>query len=352
MSEPATRASRRRTALEISIVTVVMMSLAYLDPRPFESPWYFEWCGVLLWVAIELAVLNAVLRWGQRRAHAARWTIVIAYVAVAAVSAGVNVAFLVLANTVVELSMISQGPSDAIRRGAINGVIIAGIWSLLYVVPRMVQDARDRERRRYEQQREADRIRIKATLEPHFVLNTLNMIAGLVGRHPGRARELIGDLGDLLRDVVRNTDRSWHAAAHEIAWLERYARLLEARHPGQLSVRLQIADDARDVAIPIMLLQPVLENAIHHGALQGDGHVEVDVRLVDGMLRCTVDDDGPGLAPQPIRDAARGIDLVRQRLALDAPGATFALVDRGPDRGPGRGPGRGARATIILPAVR
>jgi LytS/YehU family sensor histidine kinase len=231
------------------------------------------------------------------------------------------------------------------RRGAVNGMLILGIWSLVYVMPRMVQEARDRERARYDQQRAADRIRIKATLEPHFVLNTLNTIAGLVGKHPERARELIGDLGDLLRDVVRNSERTHHAAADELGWLARYAHLLEARHPGRLSVCLQLADDARDTAIPIMLLQPVLENAIHHGALQGGGHVELDVRLVDGMLRCTIDDDGPGLSPQPIREAARGIALVRQRLALDAPGGTFELVDR--KRGE-----RGTRATLVIPVVR
>jgi hypothetical protein len=332
----------RRTAPEIVIVTLVLMSLSYAEPRSLDAPWYFQWCGVLLWVGIELAVLNAVLRWGQRGAHDAWWTIGIAYLAVTMVGASLNVGLLVLAQVVLWIPALSHGVSDAVRSGAINGLIIAGVWSLLYVVPRMVHDARDGERKRYEQRRDADRVRIKATLEPHFVLNTLNMIAGLVGKHPERARELIGDLGDLLRDVVRNSDRSWHAAASEIAWLERYAHLVEARHPGRLSVRVQLAADARDVAIPVMLLQPVLENAIHHGALQGDGHVEVDVRLVDGMLWCTIDDDGPGLSRQPIREAACGLDLVRQRLALDAPGATFELANRDP----------GTRATLVLPAVR
>jgi signal transduction histidine kinase len=336
------KASPRQTALEVAIVTLVLMALVYADPTPSPSPWYFQWSSALLWVSIQLIAVNAILRRGRQRAHETRVTIGAAYVTVAVVGATNNAAALVVAKLVLDIPTISKDIYDAVRRGAINGLLILGLWSLLYVLPRMVQEARDRERKRYEQQRDADRTRIKATLEPHFVLNTLNTIAGLVGNHPDRARELIGDLGDLLRDVVRNSERTRHAAADEIAWLERYAHLLEARHPGQLSVRLQLAADARDIAIPIMLLQPVLENAIHHGALQGDGHVEVDVRLVDGMLQCTIDDDGPGLSPQPIRDDARGIELVRQRLALDAPGGSFELASRD----------RGARATLLLPVGR
>jgi hypothetical protein len=328
-------------ALEIAIVTTVMMLLTYAGPASSVTPWYYEWLAVLLWVAIELAALDAVLRWGQRKPHEAHLTTALAYLAVAAVSASINIGYLVLARAVLQVPTVSETVSDAIRRGAINGLLILGIWSLLCVVPRVVQQARDRERARYEQQREADRTRIKATLEPHFVLNTLNTIAGLVGRHPDRARELIGDLGDLLRDVVRNADRTTHTAADEIAWLERYAHLLEARHPGRLSVSFRLAEEARDIAIPIMLLQPLLENAVHHGALRGDGHVDVDVRVAGAMLQCTIDDDGPGLSPQPVRATARGIELTRRRLALDAPGGAFALVNRD----------RGARATLLLPVV-
>jgi signal transduction histidine kinase len=329
-------------AIETLIVTLAMMSLVYLASQAGGLSWWIVQGGaVLLWVGIELVALHAVLRWGERRQHQVRVTIAAAYATAAAVSAIVNMGYLLLAARL-GLPTVAHDLAEAAQRGAINGLFILGIWSLMYVVPRMAQEARDRERRRYEQQRAADRDRIRATLEPHFVLNTLNMIAGLVGKQPEQARELIGDLGDLLRDVVRNSDRACHAAADEIAWLERYARLLEARHPGRLSIRLQLADDARSIPIPIMLLQPVLENAIHHGALQGSGHVEVDVRLAGGMLRCTVDDDGPGLSPHPARATARGIELVRHRLSLDAPGGTFELANRE----------RGTRATLLIPVVR
>src|SRR5262249_20828827 len=147
---------------------------------------------------------------------------------------------------------------------------------------------------------------------------------------------------DLLRDVVRNSERTSHAAADELAWLERYAHLLEARHPGRLAIRLRLAHDARAIAIPTMPLPPVPGNGNHHAALHGTGHGEADVRLAGGMLRCTVDDDGPGVSPSPAREAARGIELVRQRLSLDAPGGTFELVSRE----------RGARATLLIPVAR
>lgn len=327
---------RRRIGIEVVIVTAVVMAFAYVQAAPFDVPWLLNAIPVLVWVGAELFTLEWIMRRGQRLRRPVHLTLGVAYVTAALIGAGADAARMALEPHLFGELARGRDSWQAMRGGLINGVLILGVWSLVSVVPRMVRQ----ERERYEQQRAADRIRIAATLEPHFVLNTLNMIAGLVGREPERARELIGDLGDLLRDVVRNADRVCHAASDEIAWLARYAHLVEARHPGRLAIRIGLADDARGVAVPIMLLQPVLENAIHHGALRGRGHVEVDVRIVDGRLRCTVDDDGPGPQPGPIRDAARGIALVRQRLALDAPGGTFELTRTG----------GGARATLWLPA--
>src|SRR6185295_3331487 len=83
----------------------------------------------------------------------------------------------------------------AAAKGAWMSMLILGVWSLFYVMPRAVRDERERQ----ELRREAERVRIRAALEPHFVLNTLTAIGGLVGDDPETARELLGDLGDLLR---------------------------------------------------------------------------------------------------------------------------------------------------------
>ena len=328
--------SLRNTTIGTVVVMLELVAIASIDPGPTGTPPLFEYVAALVWVVIEIAALNAVLRWGQRRRRPVAVTTGIVYVTVALLGAIVTCAV----NALPGGGHTERSFYGAAAHGAVNGLVVLGLWSLTCALPELIGYARERERERYEQQRAVDRIRIKATLEPHFVLNTLNTIAGLVGKHPDQARELIGDLGDLLRDMVRTSDLACHPVAAEIAWLERYARLLEARHPGRLAVRLQLDDAARDVAIPIMLLQPIVENAVHHGALHGGGHVEVDVRIVDGQLQCTVEDDGPGLPPGAVRPGARGVELVRHRLALEVPGATFALTSGA----------RGTRAVIVVPA--
>lgn len=224
--------------------------------------------------------------------------------------------------------------------GAYFGIVMVGVWGMFMLMPQAVADARDRERERADLRREAERARVRAALEPHFVLNTLNAISGLIGESPETARDLVGDLGELLRDVVRLSEQELQPAASEIAWLQRYARILEARHPGRLAFEWSLDPAAAEIRLPVLVLQPLLENAIQHGALgrPGGGRIRVDVRIAEGSLRCTIEDDGPGIAATP--RPGHGIELTRRRLACDAPGSTL-VVDGSP---------RGTRAVVELAA--
>jgi LytS/YehU family sensor histidine kinase len=181
------------------------------------------------------------------------------------------------------------------------------------------------ERERAELRRDAERARVRAALEPHFVLNTLNAIGSLISDDPDTARELVGDLGDLLRDVVHMAEQELQPVAIEVAWLQRYTRILEARHAGRLAVEWTIDPAAAAVRVPVLLLQPLVENAIQH-ALQrpGGGRVRVDIWLVERELRCMIEDDGPGMAAEP-RDGTKGLELTRRRLAVDAPNSMLEL---------------------------
>ncbi len=168
----------------------------------------------------------------------------------------------------------------------------------------------------------ADLARLRAHLEPHFLLNTLNAIAGLVTADPPAARRLLVSLGDLLRDSVRDDDEM-QTLDEQIAWLQRYAYILETRHAGRLAFRWKIADDARPVLAPWLLLQPLIENAVKHGALRRPRGGEVSVsakvaveHLGSSRLVCTIEDNGPGLPAGDTRREAFGLFAVRRQLAL------------------------------------
>ncbi|MGH7272612.1 MAG: sensor histidine kinase, partial [Polyangiaceae bacterium] len=201
--------------------------------------------------------------------------------------------------------------------GVLNGQLYFGLWALAFIYPIAVESASVRALEAQQLRSLAELARLRAHLEPHFILNTLNAIAGLVTEDPREARRLLVCLGDLLRDAVQETGEV-QRLDKQIAWLKRYAQILEARHHGLLSFRWDVDEDCEHAVLPRLLLQPLVENAVKHGALRRqDGAGEVVVRASrrsDGALVCIVEDNGPGMPDADVRAGAFGLQAVRRRL--------------------------------------
>jgi LytS/YehU family sensor histidine kinase len=212
--------------------------------------------------------------------------------------------------------------------GVLNAQMYFGLWALAVVYPFAVEGARVRDLEAQQLRSEAEVTRLRAHLEPHFLLNTLNAIAGLVTDEPREARRLLVCLGDLLRDAVQESG-DLQTLDKQIAWLRRYAQILEARHRGALTFEWEVGKDCEDELMPRLLLQPLVENAVQHGALQRTdraGQVIVRVsRKADGALVCVVEDNGPGMPDSDVRAGAFGLQAVRRRIALEAPDASLRL---------------------------
>jgi hypothetical protein len=222
-----------------------------------------------------------------------------------------------------------------VRMGAINGLLGLGLWAIAVLVPFTVRDANARAAESERLRVTAELAQLRASLHPHFIFNTLSTIAGLVGEDPREARRLIGALGDLLRDSLLENDEMQTLDA-EVAWLKRYAAILETRHRGALTFRWEIEESTRGVHIPRLLLQPLLENAVKHGALcrRDAGEVSVHTSIdggATGFLRCIIEDNGPGPTADT-RPGARGIELVTRRLALRYGGAACFRLESGGGR--------------------
>jgi LytS/YehU family sensor histidine kinase len=188
---------------------------------------------------------------------------------------------------------------------------------------------------------------LRSQLEPHFLLNTLNAIAGLVTQRPKEARRLLGCVGDLLRDSLHDPDEM-QPLDRELTWLHRYTEILEARHAGALLFRWEIEDDARMSLVPRLLLQPLVENAVNHGALQrsSGGVVTIRVRLeeteaVGVQVVCEIEDNGPGMPDKGPRSGAFGLRSVNRRLALKYEGASLRFESNS----------SGTRSIVRLPRV-
>ncbi|HSC89263.1 MAG TPA: histidine kinase, partial [Polyangiaceae bacterium] len=235
--------------------------------------------------------------------------------------------------------------------GALTGLFHGGLWAFAFVFPFVMEDARlralesDRLRLEAETLRaQGELSRLRSQLEPHFLLNTLNAIAGLIGQEPREARRLLALLGELLSDSLVETGEA-QTLGREMTWLRGYTAILEARFRGALTVAWDIEQRAEDVLVPHLLLQPLIENAVTHGALKrGEGgEVRVRARLATTDTRgprlvCEIEDNGPGFEGA-VRPGAIGLAAVRRRLSLWSAEARLTLESSE----------RGSRAIVELP---
>jgi signal transduction histidine kinase len=300
----------------------------------------------LLWVfqtPLQVLALSVVFTYGVRR-HFGTTSVLLACLLVAVtIGALFGLAFVGVFEGLLGFELDEKGPLRppvVAGFGAFSGILIAGIWGLAFVSPHLTAQAQLRRleteqlRLEAEQLRDASELaRLRSQLEPHFLLNTLNTIAGLTTQEPREARRLLGCLGDLLRDSLEGQDEL-QTLDHEITWLRRYAEILESRHGDALRFQWDIPPGARGVLLPTLLLQPLVENAVQHGALcrAGGGRVTVHAELHatgDGAaskLVCTVTDNGPGISPSEPRAGALGLHTVRRRLELRCPGSALRLL--------------------------
>jgi hypothetical protein len=291
--------------------------------------------SVLTLFALELptllVALSALFRWTRRRGLRWEYFVALGMLLAAAVGSAWGAVFYALSQAYPELGLrVFTSLPISLMRVALYGLTQAqshfGLWTLAFVLPSLLEDARTRTLRAEKLEAESSQLRtaaelarLRSHLEPHFLLNTLNAIAGLVTEEPREARRLLAALGDLLRDALRD-EQEWQPLAAQIEWLKRYAQILEARHRGDLSFDWEIHADCERNTLPRLLLQPLVENAVKHGALRarGPGRVWVKTELVaeGNRLVCTVRDNGPGTGPGPIRNGAFGLESVRRRVAL------------------------------------
>ena len=161
---------------------------------------------------------------------------------------------------------------------------------------------------------------LQRQIEPHFIFNTLNSIAGLVREQKNDAAvSMIVRLSDFLRRVAGSSGEPKAQLGHEVEFVDKYMQIQEARFAGRLKWELDIPSQLRKAEIPSFMLQPLVENAIKHGIAkraQG-GVVRVTASRSDDALRLSIYNDGPLLDRdgQAIQDGI-GLANLRTRLSL------------------------------------
>jgi sensor histidine kinase YesM len=188
---------------------------------------------------------------------------------------------------------------------------------------------------------------LQAQLQPHFLFNTLNSVSALVTADPSAARRMLIDLSALLRMVLDSYEHPLVTVDEEMEMVRAYLAIQQVRFGDRLTFDLVVDADSRRLLVPPMLLQPLVENAVHHAMTSDDSDVQVFVRtsVEGGRLILDVTNTGPSPFDDG-RTITEGVGLrnTRQRLQqLFSGSAALSLTPRTE--------GNGVTARIELPAT-
>lgn len=163
---------------------------------------------------------------------------------------------------------------------------------------------------------EAQLAQLQAQLRPHFLFNALNTVSALMQTDVTSADRLLTTLGDLLRISLRSIENEMTPLAEELHALKLYADIMLERFRGRVTLSWQSDRTMLDTPIPVLLLQPLLENAFKHGVERAEGpvHIHIETRRDSGCLEIVISNSGSWLVPGH-RDGV-GLQNCRERLGI------------------------------------
>lgn len=159
---------------------------------------------------------------------------------------------------------------------------------------------------------------LKIQLQPHFIFNVLNAITTLTRRDPALSEKMTLQLAELLRMSLHTGDAQEVPLSQELRLLECYLRIQQTRFAHRLRVDFNVDLSLMDAAVPHLLLQPLVENAIRHGLSPRleTGRVSISAQVEDRQLVLAIQDDGVGLPPAANGSVRVGVGLRNTKARL------------------------------------
>jgi len=185
---------------------------------------------------------------------------------------------------------------------------------------------------------------LQAQINPHFLFNTLNVLANLIHSNPPKAERVTEELAEVFRYALESTRAEWVKLGDELQFLGSYLGIEKARFEERLTYSFDVDEALHAMRIPPMILQPLVENAVKHGIgprLEG-GTIRILGRLEEDRVVIAVEDSGAGhRSASRQRGAGIGLANVRERLHhLYGEAGTLRLDEMSPE---------GTRAVLTLP---
>lgn len=155
---------------------------------------------------------------------------------------------------------------------------------------------------------------LKSQLNPHFLFNTLNTISSLIQEDPLKAQHTVGNLGDLLRDVLLIKDKPMITVSKEFVILKRYIHIMQIRFSDHLTFESCVQEEVQKVLIPSMLLQPIIENSFKHGYSYEFTSLKVILSIYQKEEWLVIEIENNGAPITADQNDGLGIKNVKERL--------------------------------------
>jgi two-component system sensor histidine kinase AlgZ len=301
----------RTVFLTVLIVELLAVVLALAKSQPLDRFWT-ELALVSLfvqWVALLVAVVLCRCRRGLAHLRPPAVTLIALGIVQSITLLGSLVAPWLTADPDFGLGLSAPWPA-LLGNLAISGIITLMALRYFYVQHQWKQQIEAEARARFQS--------LQSRINPHFLFNTLNTIASLIRSHPDQAEQAVLDLGDLLRSALASQERI--TLGDELELTRRYLAIEHLRMGDRLQVDWRLAADLPlDTPIPALLLQPLVENAIHHGIqpLPEGGPLRIHIAGQPHGLRFTITNPRPpGDGDRRLQGQRLAQDNIRQRLLL------------------------------------
>lgn len=166
--------------------------------------------------------------------------------------------------------------------------------------------------------KDAELLKLRQQLQPHFLFNSLNSISALAGSQPEKARHMIQQLSDFLRGTLKKEENQQVTLQEEIHHLHLYLEIEKVRFGHRLQTSLEIDADASGMMIPVLLLQPVVENAIKFGLYDTTEEVLIRIKATnaDGMLHILIQNPYDPVTTVYTHGTGFGLASITRRLYL------------------------------------
>ena len=209
-------------------------------------------------------------------------------------------------------AFVGAVPIDSI----IYFAVLAGVYGFDYY--RLHKEDQRRTQRLRAELAEAELTTLRTQLNPHFLFNALNAVASHIRENASEAIQMVAELGDFLRAVLELGGRHALSVEDEIDMLERYLAVQRIRFGESLTVTVTIEPGVNQAQVPSLILQPLVENAIHHGirARADGGHIWVTAQRTEERVHLRVMDDGEGPQMNSATLTKRGVGLHNVEMRL------------------------------------